>query len=224
VATEYSPIGFATSSSDTTHCQSTNRSHKRRDVVSSSRLDQLTDKPLVKFKLQELHPRPRKLYEGDAMFLDEASDESFGASEMVSGCSNVQEWSIDVFATGSLADDRNFSGGSRPIHVTPHGHGKPIGLVKTNRLVAGHLMPPLLVRVTTVALTGNFSSPSSNNRRRFPLPQGQDPWLIRGEDDRVPRLVLPTHRRNARHVFLCRGCNDDNHLKPVGRWGRRGRH
>lgn len=97
-----------------------------------------------------------------------------------------------------------------------------MGLLKINRVVAGHLMPPLLARVTTVAPTGNFSSPSSNNRRRFPLPQGQDPWLIRGEDDRVPRLVRTTFRRNARHVFLCRGCNDGNHLKPVGRWGRRG--
>jgi hypothetical protein len=119
MATEYSPIESETSSSDTTRWQSTNSSHKSRDVVSSSCPDQLTDKPLVKFKLQVPHPRPRKLYEGDALLLDEASDESFGASEMAGSYSDVQEWLIDVFATGPLAGDRNFSSEWCSIHEIP---------------------------------------------------------------------------------------------------------
>ena len=54
----------------------------KRVVVSSSDLDTLTGNPLVKVKLQESNSRPRELYEGDTSFLDEASDEPFGASEM----------------------------------------------------------------------------------------------------------------------------------------------
>jgi hypothetical protein len=91
--------------------ETVNHSRESRVVGSSSRLDPLTSNPLVKVKLQEPHPGSREFYEGDASFLDEASNKPFGASEMAGGCSNVQEWSIDVFATGLLADDRNFSDG-----------------------------------------------------------------------------------------------------------------
>lgn len=69
--------------------ESAKRSHERRVVVSSSYLDALTGNPLVKVKLQESDPGPRKFYEGDTSFLDEASDEPFGASEMTGGCRNV---------------------------------------------------------------------------------------------------------------------------------------
>jgi len=92
---------------------------ERRVLASSFCLDTLADHPLIKVKLQEPHPGPPKFYEGDASFLDEASDKSFRASEMAGGCSDVQEWSIDVFVTGSLADDRNFSGGYGAIHEIP---------------------------------------------------------------------------------------------------------
>ena len=59
--------------------------NERRIVASSLCLDPLTGNPLVKVKLQEPHLGPPKLYEGDAPFLDEASDKPFGASEMGGG-------------------------------------------------------------------------------------------------------------------------------------------
>jgi hypothetical protein len=64
--------------------ESVNHSHKRHVVASSSCLDSLTGNPPVKVKLQEPHPGSRKFYEGDASFLDEASDKPFRASEVAS--------------------------------------------------------------------------------------------------------------------------------------------
>jgi len=43
----------------------------------------------------------------------------------------------------------------------PYGHGKPTGHVKTNRSVAGHLIPPISARVPTVAPIENISLASS---------------------------------------------------------------
>jgi len=57
--------------------------------VSASGFDSLTGNPLIKVEFREPHPGPGEFYEGDTSFLDEASDKSFGASEMAGGCSNV---------------------------------------------------------------------------------------------------------------------------------------
>ena len=175
-------------------------------VASSSCLDPLTHNPLVKVKFQEPHPGPRKFYEGNASFLDEASDKSFGASKMAGGCSDVQEWSIDVFATGSLTDHRNFSEGWFSIHETWR-HGKPMGLLKISRLVAGHLMPPSLACVATVAPIGSFSTASSNNQRRFPSPPSsmactdRSPELVR-DSSSVRSPILTTHMQSTIHGSL----------------------
>jgi hypothetical protein len=144
-----------------------NHSHKSRVVASSSCLDPLTGNPLVKVKLQEPHPGSREFYEGDASFLDEASNKPFGTSEMTGGCSDVQEWSIDVFATGSLANDRNFLGGWCSIHETPpwarqtHGSSEnhPSCCCPSNASVIGVYRNGRANR--------KFSPASSNNRRRF---------------------------------------------------------
>jgi hypothetical protein len=63
--------------------------NERRAVASSLCLNPLTGNPLVKVKLQKPHLGPPKLDEGDAPFLDEASDKPFGTSEMAGGSWDV---------------------------------------------------------------------------------------------------------------------------------------
>jgi hypothetical protein len=93
--------------------------YERRVLASSFCLDTLTGNPLIKVRLQESHPGPRKLHEGDTPLLDEAPDKPFGASEMVSRGWDVQERSIDVLTTGSLTKGRSILDGWLSIHETP---------------------------------------------------------------------------------------------------------
>ena len=88
-------------------------------LASSFCLDTLADNPLIKVRLQEPHPGPRKLHEGDTPLLDEAPDKPFGASEMVSRGWDVQERSIDVLTTGSLTRGQSILDEWLSIHETP---------------------------------------------------------------------------------------------------------